>query len=81
MLFPVNTLPKKKHVMWRVMRKQHSLKVRLHNSIVINLNEYLDVLSGENISDKCFVTNTNENVLDSMPNIWSKQEYVKVFDC
>ena len=36
---------------------------------------------GENINDNCFEMELNEILLNSIPNIWSRQEYVQIFDC
>ena len=33
------------------------------------------------MADKMGATELNENVLNSIPNIWSKQSYVQGFDC
>ena len=53
----------------------------LYSACLIDLNKYLAVLLGENISDKICVTELSEIMLNSMPNRWIKQSYVQVFDC
>ena len=45
----------------------------------IDLNEYLASFPGTALTDKISVTELNEIRLNSMPNIWSKQAYVKGF--
>ena len=78
---PVNALSKKKHMMSRVMRKSRELKLRRYAAILVNLNEYFSALLGEKASDKIGETDINEIIFYSMPNEWSKQVYVKGFDC
>ena len=48
---------------------------------LIDLNVYLASFLGATFSDKVGVTKLNENVLNSTPNISSKQAYVQGFDC
>ena len=48
---------------------------------MIDLNEYLDSLPGVTLSDRIVVTELNEILLNSMPNICYKQSYVQGFDC
>ena len=48
---------------------------------MINLNEYLDSFPGEKLSDKIGVTELNGIFLNSMPNSWSKQAYLRGYDC
>ena len=62
------------------IRNLLSLKVICYVAPLVDLNEYLDVLPGEKISDKICVTELYEILLNSMPNIWSKQAYVQGFD-
>ena len=63
------------------MRKPRGLKVRNYAARLIDLNEYLASFPGAKMTDKIGVTELNEGFLDSMPNSWSKQAYVQVFDC
>ena len=48
---------------------------------LVDLNYYLDVFPGENISDKICVMELYEILLNSMPNIWIKQACVQGFYC
>ena len=57
------------------------VKVRLYAARLVDLNFYLDLFPGENISDKICGMELNEILLNSMPNSWSKQAYVQVFYC
>ena len=45
-----------------------------------DLNGYSAVFPGSNNSDKICVTELNEILLNSMPNICIKQEYIQRFD-
>ena len=63
------------------IRNPRGLKVRRHTASLIGLNNYLAVLPGEKISDKLFLTEINENLLNGMTNSWSKQANVQGFDC
>ena len=73
--FPVNALPKQNRVMRHRMRKPRGLQVIRYAAHLVDLNDYLDVFPGENISDK--ICELNEILLNSMPNICSKQAYVQ----
>ena len=75
--FPVNVLSKQKCKMRRVIRKLHGSKVRRYVAHLVDIHEYLVVFPGTNISNKVCVMELNEKVLNSMPNIWSKQAHVK----
>ena len=59
----------------------HGLKARRYAACLIDLNEYLDYLPGDTLSDKIGKTELYEFLLNCMPNSWSKQAYVKVLDC
>ena len=48
---------------------------------MIDLDQYLSVLSGEKASDCFCETELDEILLDSTTNIWIRQAYVKGFDC
>ena len=50
------------------MRNLCSLKVRRYADYLIDLNEYLDVLSGEKASEIVCVTEPNEILLNIIPN-------------
>ena len=63
------------------MRKPHELKVGCYDSCMIDLNEYLAEFHRAKSSDKIVDTKFNEILLNSIPNAWSKQAYMKVFDC
>ena len=63
------------------MSKPRGLKVRRYTARLIKPNDYLDVFPGANISDRIFLTELNEILLNGMPNSWIKQAYVQVFDC
>ena len=72
---------KKNRVMICGMRKPRGLKVRFYAACLIDLNDYLDLFHGENLTDKIGMTELNEILLNSMPNSWINQAYVHVFDC
>ena len=67
--------------MHRGMRNPRGLKLGRYSSCMIDLKKYLVLLPGANISDYMCMTELNENLLNSMPNSWSKQAYVQVFYC
>ena len=48
---------------------------------LIDLNEYLASFLGENLNDKIGVTKLNGILLNSMPNSWSRHEYVQGSGC
>ena len=60
--------------------KPHGLTVRRYAAHLIELDEYLASFPGANFSDNIVVTESNEILLNSLPNNWSKQDYVQVFD-
>ena len=66
--------------MHRRSRKPRGLKVRRYVTRLIDIKKYLAMLTGEKISDKMFLTDINEILLNSICNSWSKQAYVQVFD-
>ena len=61
--------------------KPCSLTVRRYVERLIYLNEYLASFPGATVTDKIGVTKLNEILLNSIPNIWSKQAYLKFFEC
>ena len=67
--------------MRRCMKKLHRLKVRRYAARLIFLNEYFASFPGATMTDKFCVTELNEFLLNSMPNIWSNQAYVQGFYC
>ena len=62
-------------------KKLRSLTVRRYAERLIYLNEYQVSFPEANLTDKIGVTELNEILLNSMPNIWYKHAYVKGFDC
>ena len=67
--------------MRRGTSKPHTIKVRLYAASLIDMNKYLASLPGSTLYGKIGVTKLSEILLNSMPNIWSKQAYVQGFDC
>ena len=78
---PVNSLLKQKRAMRRGTNKPRALTVRRYTARLIDLNEYLASFPGATLKDKMDVTKLNYILLNSMPNIWSRQAYVQGFDC
>ena len=78
--YPVNSLSKKKRVMRRGIRKPHGSKVRRYTDFLIGLNNYLASFHGAKLNENIGMTELNEILLNSMPNSWSKQAYVRGFD-
>ena len=72
-VFPIDVMFKKKSAMRRGIKNPRGLKVRHYASCLIDLNKYLSVLPGTNISDENCVTALNETLLNIMANSWSKQ--------
>ena len=66
--------------MRRCMKKPRGLKVMRYYALLIDLNEYLASFPRATMADKIVVTELNENLLNNIPNIWSKQGYVQGFD-
>ena len=77
----MNFLSKQKCVMRSGMKKNLSLRVRRCVARLVDLNEYFASFPRANLADKIGVTELNEIILNSMPNIWSKQSYFQGFDC
>ena len=73
---PINSLSKQKRVMCRCMKNPCNLKVRRYAVRLIDLNEYLSSFTGVTMG----VTELNEILLNSMPNSWSKQAYLRAFN-
>ena len=51
------------------MRNPGGLKVRRYAACLVDIDEYLNVFPGANISDKSFVMEINEILLNSILNI------------
>ena len=66
--------------MRRGMKKPHALKVRLYLDCLIELSKYLHSFPGSALTHKIGMAELSEILLISMPNSWSKQAYVQVFD-
>ena len=77
---PVNSLSKQKRAIHICMKKPYRLKVRRYTERLIDLDEYLAFFPGAIMTDKIGVTELNEILLNSMPNIWYNQAYVQGFD-
>ena len=65
--------------MRRIMRNPHGLKVRCYAAHLIDLNEYLALFPGVNLTDKIGMTDLNGVLLNIMPNSWIKQSCVQKF--
>ena len=63
------------------MKKLRSLKLRKYEARLIGLNDYLASFTGTTLSDKFGGPELSIVLLNSMPNICSKQVYVQGFDC
>ena len=66
--------------MLRRIKNPQSLNVRRYATRLVDMNEYLASFLGDTLDDKIGVNTLNEILLNSMPNIWSKQAYVQGFD-
>ena len=73
---PIAVLPKKKRVMIWVIRNPRELKARLYAAHIIELNEYLSIFPVEKASRKIVERELNEIILNNIPNLWSRQDYV-----
>ena len=76
---PVNSLSKQNRAMCRGMSKPHRSKVRRYAAHLIKLNDYLDSFPWANMNTKIGMTQHNLYIQNSMPNGYSKEEYVKGF--
>ena len=63
------------------MKKPRSLPVRRYAERLIDLNEYLSSFPEANLTNNIGVIKLNEILLNIVPNRWSRQAYVKGFDC
>ena len=59
------------------MRNPRELKVRFYAASLIGINEYFYALPGAKASYKICETKLNENLLNSMSNIWTMEPYVQ----
>ena len=66
--------------MYSGMRKPRGLKISHYAYRLIDLNKYLALFPGGKLSERIGVVGINKILLNSMPNSWSKQSYVQVFD-
>ena len=67
--------------MGRCLKNTRSLKVRRYAAPLIDLNEHLSSFPGATMAEKMGVTDLNKILLNSIPNSWSKQDYIQGFDC
>ena len=63
------------------MKKLCALTVRRYVAHIIDLNEYLVYFLGVTLTDNIGVTKQNAILLNRLPNICSRQAYVRGFDC
>ena len=61
--------------------KTRSLKVRCYAARLIDLNKYLTSFSGVTLAGEIGVTELNDIILNSMPNICSKPAFFRGFGC
>ena len=78
--FPINLLLKQ-FAMGRGIRKPCGLTVRQYMFSYIDIKEYSGFIPCGKMSDNIGVTELNEIFLNSIPNCWSKQACVQVFEC
>ena len=62
------------------MKNPRSLKARRYAAHLIDINDYLASFPGETMAYKMGINEISEILLNSMPNIWSKQAYLQGFD-
>ena len=80
-MFPCKFAIKTKlcHALWN--EKLHNLTEKRYAALIIDLNEYLESFPGATLNHKIGVTELNKILLNSMPNIWSRQAHLQGFDC
>ena len=61
--------------------KPCTLSVRCYVARLIDLHEYLASFPGANLNDNIVVSKINGILLNSIPNICSRQAYVQGFGC
>ena len=66
--------------MRRVMRNPRKLNMIHYATFLIDLNDYLYALPGAKAGNKIGEMELHEIILNSIPNVQSKKEYVKGFD-
>ena len=67
--------------MRRGMSNLRILKVRLYTDCLIDLNKFLAFFLGAKLTVKFGVAKINEILFNIIPNSWSTQAYLQVFDC
>ena len=63
------------------MKKPRAITVRRYATRLIGKNCHLASFPGATLNDNTGVTELNKILLNSIPNIWYRQAYVKGFDC
>ena len=63
------------------IKKPRELKLRCYIDRMIDINEYLSAFTLAKESNKIVDMEQNKIILNSMPNVWSKQAYVQGFHC
>ena len=61
--------------------KPRALTVRRYAARLIDINEYLTSFPGATLNDKIGVNELKEILQNIIPNSWSRQAYLQVFDC
>ena len=70
----------KKITLCAIQYKKFHLKIRLYTVYLSELNEYLYVFLGWYDSTKMVRSELNNILFHSMPNVWSKQAYLRGFE-
>ena len=66
--------------MFHIMSNLRKLKVRCYTARMFNINKYVSVLPQGKIIEKVCRIEFNEVMLNSIPNLWSKKDYVQGFN-
>ena len=74
--FPVNAMSKKNCAMCRKIRNPYGLKVRCYAARLVGLKKYLASFPGSKMTGKSVMTDSNEFLLNIMPNSWINKAYV-----
>ena len=61
--------------------KTRKIIAKRYAARLIYPNDYLAYSPGVTLTDKISIKDLKEILLNSMPNSWSKQAYIQVFDC
>ena len=77
----MNVMSKQIRAMLRGMSNTSRLKSIRYAALLIDINEYLDVLHGEKAIYNNDEMELNKIFLESIPNGWVKKAYVQGFDC